>query len=108
MEKLAGPYEIFDIGDGEMVQIRVMRYEQGEVDIHPGYRDQVKVVEAVRLHLEHPWVEGRLPYIDVTSGRLRVNLLPQLADIPPGGKLLRITKHGVAPRALFTVESIPG
>ena len=108
MPKLAGPYEVFDIGDEEMVQIRVMRYELGEIEIHPGYREEVKTVEALRLHLEHPWVEGRLPYLDITSGRLRVQLEPMLAVIPAGGKLIRITKHGVAPKALFTVEVVPG
>ena len=106
MEKLAGPYEIFDIGDGEAVQIRVMSWEQGEVDIHPEYGEAIKTVEAVRLRLEHPWVEGRLPYIDITSNRLRVNLQPILEAMPPGGVMLRITKHGVKPTAVFTVEKI--
>lgn len=108
MAKLKGPYEIFDIGDGEAVQIRVMRAEVGEADIHPGYGEQVKTVPVTRLYLEHAWVEGRLPYMDITSGRLQIQLEPLLADIPPGGRLLRITKRGVAPKALFTVESIPG
>ena len=107
MSKLSGPYEVFDIGDGEAVQIRVMRVEEGEIDIHPGYQDQVKTVEAMRLHLEHPWVEGRLPYIDITSGRLRMQLQPVVADISPAGKMLRITKHGAAPKATFTLEVIP-
>lgn len=108
MTKLAGPYEVFDIGDGEMVQIRVIAVEQGEMEIHPGYKEEIKTVEGLRLHLEHAWVEGRLPYIDITSGRLRVNLEPMVKDLPATGRLLRITKHGVAPKALFTVESIPG
>lgn len=108
MPKLVGPYEIFDIGDGEAVQIRVMRWEQGEVDIHPGYGETIKTVEAVRLHLEHPWVAGRLPYLDITSGRLRMQLLPILEAMPPGGVMLKITKSGVAPRALFTVVKIGG
>jgi len=107
MAKLAHPFEIFDIGDGEAVQIRVVRYEEGEADIHPGYGTVIKTVPVFRLYLEHPWVEGRLPYMDITSGRLQEQLRPILANISPGGKLIRITKRGVAPKALFTLEAIP-
>ena len=106
MDKLSGPYEVFDIGSGEAVQIRVKRWDQGEIEIHPGYREEIKIVEAVRLYLDHPWIEGRLPYIDVTSGRLRENLIPILEKMGPEGVVLRITKHGVAPKAIFTVEKI--
>jgi hypothetical protein len=106
MAKLSGPYEVFDIGDGEAVQIRVMRTAEGEIDIHPQYGEAVKTVQALRLYLEHPWVAGRLPYLDITSQRLRMDLLGRLRDIPPEGKMIRITKHGVAPKALFTVENI--
>lgn len=78
MAKLSGPYEVFDIGDGEAVQVRVKSYELGEIDIHPGYKTAVKTIDALRIRLDHPWVEGRLPYMDITSGRLRVQLLPLL------------------------------
>jgi len=108
MAKLSSPYEVFDIGGGEAVQVRVMSIEKGEIDIHPGYGAEVKTVEALRLHLAHRWIEGRLPYIDVTSGRLRVQLEPMVATIPPEGKLIRITKRGIAPKAFFEVLSLPG
>jgi len=104
MPKLNGPYEVFDIGDGEAVQVRVIRTEPGEIDIHPGYGSTVKTVPCLRLHLQHPWVEGRMPYIDITSTRLKASLEPLLQNLPAGGKLVRIIKHGQAPSALFSVE----
>lgn len=107
MAKLSGPYEIFDIGDGEAVQVRVKSYELGDMEIHPGYGTAVKSVEGLRLQLDHAWVEGRLPYLDITSGRLRVQLLPFLTNLPAAGKLFRITKRGVAPAATFTIEALP-
>lgn len=107
MAKLSGPYEVFDIGDGEAVQVRIKSHESGEIDIHPGYGTAVKTVEALRVHLDHPWVEGRLPYIDITSNRLRAQLHPRIITLPPGGLMVRITKRGVAPAATFQVEVLP-
>ena len=107
MAKLPGPYEIFDIGDGEAVQIRVKSFELGDMEIHPGYGTEIKIVEGLRLRLDHAWVEGRMPYIDITSQRLKANLAPLLAVLPAGGKVIKITKHGIAPKATFTLEVIP-
>jgi len=107
MEHLLGPYEVFDIGDGEAVQVRVKSYAEGTIVIHPGYGAATKTVEALRLILDLPWEEGRLPYIDITSGRLRVTLKPLLGAIPAGGVLLRISKLGVAPKATFSIEKLP-
>lgn len=107
MAKLSGPFEIFDIGDGEAVQVRVKSYELGDMEIHPGYGSAVKTVEGLRLHLDHAWVEGRLPYLDITSGRLRVQMLPLLKDLSAVGKVIKITKRGIAPSATFSFEVIP-
>lgn len=106
MDTLPRPYEIFDIGHEEAVQVRVMSCEEGTMEIHPGYGQEIKVVEGLRIHLAHPWSEGRMPYIDITSQRLKAMLLPELRNMGPEGKLIRITKYGVAPKATFSVAVI--
>ncbi len=107
MPKLSGPYEIFDIEDNQTVEILVLKTDVGEIEIHPGYSDQVKIVPALRLHTMEPLAAGRLKYIDVTSQRLKAILAPMLQDLPVGGKHFRITKRGVAPKAVFSVEAYP-
>lgn len=107
MPKLPGPYEIFDIGDGEEVEFKVTRYQLGDVEIHPGYGEAIKVVPALRLHHPKPLVEYHLPYTDITSNRLRVMLLEHLKSIDFTRKVFKVKKHGVAPKALFELTVKP-
>ena len=107
MPKLPGPYEIFDIGDGEEVEFKVTRFELGDVEIHPGYGEAIKVVPGLRLHHPEPLFPMKLPYTDVTSNRLRVMLLEHLKRPDFTRKVFKVKKHGVAPRALFELTVTP-
>lgn len=107
MSKLSGPYEIFDIEDNQTIEILVLRTDVGEIDIHPAYGSAVKVVPALRLYTMEPLAAGRLKYIDITSQRLKAIMAPMVQDLPVGGKHFRITKRGVAPKAVFAVETFP-
>ncbi len=101
MAKLSGPYEIFDLQDGAEVGFKVTRFEVGDVDIHPGYGETIKVVPALRLYLDKPLFPMHLSYVDVTSNRLRVQLLEQLSKADFRTKTYKVKKYGVAPKALF-------
>jgi len=107
MAKLSGPYEIFDIGDGEEVEFQVVKIELGDVEIHPGYGEATKLVQGLRLHLTKSLWEGRLPYIDITSNRLRVMLLEHLKLPDFRSKVFRVKKHGIAPKATFELMVTP-
>lgn len=107
MPKLSGPYEIFDIADNQTVELLVLKTAAGEIDIHPAYGDTVKVVGALRLYTMEPLSAGRLKYVDITSQRLVAILGPLVVDLPVGGKHIKITKRGVAPKAVFSVEASP-
>ncbi len=106
-EILPGPYEIYDAADGESTTLVVLDWTEGMVEIHPGYGEAIKTVAALRLRLAAPWKPHFLPYLDITSNRLRANLKPFLAEIPAGGLALTIIKHGVAPRASFEIRVKP-
>jgi len=107
MAILPGPYEIFDIGDGESVDLVATRIEQGD-EFEMSATDGRKFMSSpLRLHLTGPWAPGHKSYLDVTSKRLIPELRGLLATIPPGGKHIRIIKHGVAPKAVFSVEVLP-
>lgn len=107
MAKLSGPYEIFDLNDGQEVEFKVTRFEVGDVDIHPGYGEAIKVVQAVRLYLDKPLFPMHLHYADVTSNRLRITLLEQLTRADFRTKTYKVKKFGVAPKALFQLEVSP-
>lgn len=106
MPKLAGPYEIFDLNDEQEVSFKVTRYEMGDVDIHPGYGELVKMVSALRLHLAQPLFPMHLPYADVTSNRLRIMLLEHLSKSDFRTKMFKVKKYGVAPKALFELTVV--
>jgi len=109
VERLEPPYEIFELADGESRTMRVERWEQGLMTIHPRYpgAPEEKTVEALRLHIP-PEIKPSFPhYYDVTAGRLKAQLLPIL-EAPGFEKLeITVTKRGVAPRAYFEVSVRP-
>lgn len=107
MPILPGPYEIFDIADGESVDITVTRWEQGE-EFEMTATDGRKFMSSpLRLHLTGPWRPGHKPYLDITSKRLIPELKGLLGTMPGAQKHIRITKYGVAPKATFTTEVLP-
>ena len=104
MEALPGPYEIFELGDGESRTTRIMRWQEGEVEIHPAYQPEGKMIRALRIHVPETDKEYFPFYWDITSTTLVAQLLPYLERYGYEARTYKITKHGVAPRARFTLE----
>lgn len=102
--KLEGPFEILELEDGETLTTKILRWEIGEVEIHPSYQPEGKMIKALRVHVPESDKEYFPFYWDVTSQTLLAQLHPYLER--PGYELrtYKITKHGVAPRARFTLE----
>jgi hypothetical protein len=107
MPVLPGPYEIFDIGDGEAVDLLVTRWEQGDEFEMKALDGHTFMSSPLRLHLAIQLAPGKHPYLDITSKRLIPQLKGLLATMPGVQKHLKITKHGVAPKATFTVDVLP-
>lgn len=104
MAKLEGPYELLDLPDGGILETKITGYDVGEMDIHPGYSDLIKQITGLRIHVP-PEMKDYFPYYwDITSQTLVAQLLPYLEKTGYGAKTFKITKHGVAPRARFTLE----
>lgn len=102
---LPGPYEFWDMQDGETRVIRVERWELGYVDIQPREAPPgtLKRIQVLRLHLP-PDVKPTLPhYWDISSNHLREALLPYLRAPDFQKREFTITKYGVAPRARFSL-----
>lgn len=107
MVKLAEPFEIFDIPAESRVEFTVLRYQEGDPVEMMALDGRKFTIAPLRLHLKEPLSPGHMSYIDITSKRLHVSLLPHLRVIPTGGKRIAITKHGVAPKAVFELAVLP-
>ena len=109
LRPLPGPYEILDLADGESKDLIIRAWERGSIVIHPRYpgAPAEKTIPVLRAHLTEAAKEYPPMYYDITSKTLTAQLLPLLAGVGWERYVYRVTKHGVAPRARFTLERIP-
>lgn len=109
LRPLPGPYELLDLPDRGEVSLKISSWERGSILIHPKYpgAPSEKLIEALRVHLM-PGVKDFPPmYYDITSKTLNAQLLPLLSAADFKDYAYKIVKHGVAPRARFTLERTP-
>jgi len=100
------PFEFWDMESEETRIFKVLRYEEGSVEIHPRYpgAPESKTIRIMRLHLP-PGIKNTLPsYWDITSKHLIAGLLPILQAPGLQDKTFTVTKFGVAPSARFSLE----
>lgn len=103
MEKLPGPYEILELEDEGTLTTKIENWQAGEVEIHPAYKPEGKFITALRIHVPKTDKDYFPFYWDITSQTLVAQLLPYLEQPGWGQRTYTITKHGVAPRARFTL-----
>ena len=106
MERLAGPFEILELEDRGVLTTRIENWGAGEVEIHPSYQPEGKWITALRIHVPKDMKEFFPWYWDITSQTLIAQLKPFLEQPGFERRTFRITKHGVAPKARFTLEVI--
>ena len=104
MERLEGPFEILELEDEGTLTTRILRWEIGEVEIHPSYKPEGKWIKALRIHVPETDKQYFPFYWDVTSQTLLAQLVPYLERPGYERRTYKITKHGVAPKARFTLE----
>ena len=104
MPELEGPYEILELGDGGTLTLHPLRWTKGTMTIHPRYQRGPKTINVLRV-----WVPGEdkplFPdYFDVTAATLVAQLEPILKRSDLQELEVVITKHGVPPKARYSVE----
>lgn len=107
VNELPGPYEIFELTDGQTAQIRITGWQQGNVTIHPAHQPAGKLINALRVQVTKETKSTFPPYWDITSQRLQAQIVPYLEQSGYQDKVFTVTKHGVAPKARFTLEVRP-
>ena len=102
LEELVGA-EILELTDGETKVLHITRWTLGRMTIHPANAPLGKMIRVLRVWV--PPVEKAIgpDYWDITSQTLIYQLMPFLEREPYRRRTYTITKHGVAPRARFTL-----
>jgi len=107
VKELAGPLEIFELVDKEVRELIITKWEQGRVTIYPPHQPTGKVINALRVFVPVKTKEFFPYYWDITSKTLVAQMVPYLEAGGYEGKKFIVTKHGVAPKARFTLEVRP-
>jgi len=107
--RLPEPYELLDLGDGASESFVPVKYERGTMEIRPRWRGApaTKEIPVLRIHVRTDDKPFFPHYWDVTSKTAAAQLLPMLMDPRARDYMITVTKHGVAPRARFTVARSP-
>jgi len=109
LKPLPGPYDILEMKDRESREFVVKRWELGTMEISPKYpgAPERKLIRVLRIHVGTEAKPIGAPWWDVTSQTLIVQWLPYLRRADFMRKVYRITKHGEAPTARFSIEVKP-
>jgi len=75
-------------------RFRVLRWEMGEMQIHPRDEPLGKTVPSLRLHIPAGDQPAGPPYWDITSKRLIAMLLPLLPQIVDTGAYVELNMSG--------------
>jgi len=104
---IAPPHEILDLGDGESVEFRVTKWEQGIGLIFPDRAPYGVITDILRVHVPEEDKEF-VPYFwDITSRTLIAGFKPILEAPDWRRAKFRITKIGIPPHARFRLRRIP-
>ena len=107
MPELGRPYEIYEWRDGEQREFTIMRWEQGQLEIHPRDGRPPKMIDVLRIHVPTEEKPAFPHYWDLTSSRLVAQLRSILETHRGARRRVKVTAIGTAPRTHFSVTWIP-
>ena len=96
--------EILELGDEGTFEVRPISFKHGKTTIRTPKYPEGKSIDVLRLWVRPEEKMLGPNYWDITSQTLIAQLLPYFEAAEWRGKTFRITKHGVAPQARFTLE----
>ena len=105
-ELLPQPFEILELNDGQSITLTIESWEEGEAIIHPRYKEGSKRIKVLRVTVPQAEKEFFPHYWDITAITAVAQLKPLLEAELHKRRKFRITKHGVAPKARFTIETV--
>jgi hypothetical protein len=107
MSELAKPYEIYEWKDGETREFTIVKYELGELEIHPRDGRAAKTVPVMRIHVPAEEKTDFPSYWDLTSQRLVAQLKGILPEFLYNPFKVKVTAIGAPPATHFSVTRLP-
>ncbi|MGH7479729.1 MAG: hypothetical protein ACREJ8_09125 [Candidatus Methylomirabilales bacterium] len=104
MARLPGPYELLDLQHEGAVAFRVVRFEEGDIEIKTTQVPEGKVVEVCRVHVPREDKPTAPFYWDITSKTLCAEILPHLKRPDLSRLRFKVTAFGVAPKKRFSLD----
>ena len=105
LKPLLGPYEIFEMTDGETRVFQVNDWKLGTMGMVTAETPAGKIVKTLRLYVPQLHKPLGVNWWDVTSQTLIAQLLPYLELPNYQVKTFTVSKFGVKPKARFTVKA---
>lgn len=107
LSPLDPPFEVLDLTDGQTIILRVLKFQQGTMDIRPRGSSAPKTVSALRVQMV-PGLKTVLPdYWDITAKHLQAALLADLESRGPATAQYKVTKVGPALTGRHSLVIIP-
>jgi len=109
LDYLLPPFEILELKDGESIEIIILKWKIGKIDIIPRYPQPPirKTIRTLRIWVPREIKPFGMDYWDITSQTLIAQLTPYL-ERPDFNKLkYKIIAKGVAPYKRFQVIVSP-
>lgn len=106
LKSLPPPFEIFELKSGEKKCFRVEKWEAGLIKIKTRRAIPIgeKTVVALRVYVPKKYKELPPPWWDITAKTLVWQLYGILKSPRYDRYLICVTKHGVPPKARFSVD----
>lgn len=104
MPELEGPYEILELGDGGSLTLHPQRWKKGTMTIHPRFQRGPKVINVIRVWVPEEDKPLFPDYFDITAATLVAQIEPILKRSDLLDLEIVITKHGIPPKARYSVE----
>jgi hypothetical protein len=102
--ELPGPYEILELTDREVKELRIVDWVDGTIKISTSETPAGKIVKALRVYLAPGTKTVGVNWYDITSQTLIAQMIPYLETAGFDKKTFKVTKYGTAPKARFSLE----
>lgn len=107
LERVPGPYEMFELVDGQTAELTVLKWDLGKCWIDTRDTRPAHDIPMLRVHVSVADKPELPQYWDITSKHLIAGLLGYLEEHGAGRHRFTITKRGKGPMSRFTLTADP-
>ena len=95
---------MLDLAEGETLTFHVVRWEEGDVTIHPRHQPEGKTIRALRVWVRPADKPDFPPYWDFTATKLVAQLRPMLPLLQSSGRRVTLTARGLSVKRVYALD----